>query len=398
MITNPGFTFTGISGEHKIVPTIQTDLPVWGPLYDKALVCVHDGELVKVYDNGPGFNYTDNSVAMEFAAIDINDNEAIIKFCNKYGMPDSMRQLGNFRNDYIFFGDSKDDFSKAIPLATSHERTWLFTTKRDIVYMQKTIQLNQAIQDRDYIRILEILLYLCFDLSGLDFDGSNWNTETFQFNHHFFRYAEEHGFNKESRKTNGRYPELISGFLDDIDNSRYESKVYQSIGIPHKDKYVQDYFSMWQHLHSIFSAVIGQVTVVDISPFGDINFSKDPASILLKMDNSDRSNLIKVGKGVFTDIFKEQLHRVYPEIIYGKDGAAESSWRIPTLIDAMYLELFFLFTPNSSVRKCENPTCQKYFIRTSSRPSKKYCDDACAKLMAKRMERARKRKAKQETE
>lgn len=264
--------------------------------------------------------------------------------------------------------------------------------------MQKAIQLNQAIQDRDYICILEILLYFCFDLGGLDFDGSSWNTETFQFNHHFFRYAEEHGFNKASRETNGLYPELISGFLDDIENSYYESEMYQSMGIPHKDKYVQSYFSMWQHLHSIFSVFREQMTVTDISPFGDIIFSKNPVSILLKMDDSDRENLIKVGKGVFTDIFKEQLHCVYPEITYDKNGVAESSWRIPTLIDAMYLELFFRFTPNSSVRKCENPTCPKYFIRTSSRPSKKYCDDACAKLMAKRMERARKRKAKQETE
>ncbi len=397
MITNPGFSFTGISGEHKIVPTTQTDLPIWGPLYDEAVVCAHDGELVEVYNNGPGFNYTDNSVAMEFAAIDIHDNEAIIKFCDKYGMPDSMRQFGNFRNDYIFFGDSKDSFSKAIPLATHHERTWLFTTKREIVYMQKTIQLNQAIQDRNYIHILEILLYFCFDLSGLDFDGSSHNTETFQFNHYFFRYAEEHGFDKAFRETKGRYPELISGFLDDIEESYYESKIYQSMGIPHEDKYVQSYFAMWQHFHGIFSGFIEQVAVVDISPFGDIIFSKEPTSILLEMNDSDRDNLIKTGKGVFTDVFKKQLHEVYPEITYTKDGAAESSWRIPSLINAMYLELFFRFTPNSSVRKCENPTCPKYFLRTSSRPSKKYCDEACAKLMAKRMERERKRKAKQET-
>lgn len=33
MLTNPGFTFSGISGEHKIVPTSQTDLPIWGSNY-----------------------------------------------------------------------------------------------------------------------------------------------------------------------------------------------------------------------------------------------------------------------------------------------------------------------------------------------------------------------------
>ena len=114
MLTNPGFTFSGISGEHKIVPTSQTDLPIWGPNYTEAVICTYDGELVKVYDNGPGFGFTDESVAMEFAAIDINDSQQIIDFCNKNGMPNSMRQFGNFRNDYIFFEDDKDKFS--IPL------------------------------------------------------------------------------------------------------------------------------------------------------------------------------------------------------------------------------------------------------------------------------------------
>ena len=99
-------------------------------------------------------------------------------------------------------------------------------------------------------------------------------------------------------------------------------------------------------------------------------------------------------KGIFSDIFKENLHSVYPEIVFSKAGMAESTWRIPSLIDAMYLELFFRYSPNSSVRKCENPTCTGFFIYESSRPTKKYCDESCAKLMAKRMERARKRTAK----
>ena len=33
MITNPGFSFSGISGTHKIVPVNETDLPSWGENY-----------------------------------------------------------------------------------------------------------------------------------------------------------------------------------------------------------------------------------------------------------------------------------------------------------------------------------------------------------------------------
>ena len=149
MITNPGFSFSGISGTHKIVPVNETDLPSWGENYCEYIVCTYDGELVKVYDNGPGFSYLDKSVAMEFAAIDITDRNAILQFCNRYGMPGSMRQSGNFRNDYLFFRDDKDSFSKVIPLANRQERVWLYTVQRDILQMQMTIELNQSIQDRN---------------------------------------------------------------------------------------------------------------------------------------------------------------------------------------------------------------------------------------------------------
>ena len=389
MLTNPGFTFFGISGEHKIVPTNQTDLPTWGPNYTEAIICTYDGKLGKVYDNGPGFGFSDESVAMKFAAIDVNEPQQIIDFCNQNGMPSSMRQFGNFRNDYIFFEEDKDSFSKAIPLVTHQERIWLFSVKRDIIRMNKCIKLNQAIQDANYAKIIEILLYFCFDLYGLDFEGSEFKTETFKFNHHFFRFAEENGYHKQSGLGNLCINNLIAGFLADIDGAFYESEMCHSYGLPHKDKYVEIYFSLWQHLHGIFSGVIETTTIEEITPLGYVKLNS-PISTEIMTDN-DKDSIIKTAKGVFADLFKENLKSVYPEIVFNKNGNPESSWRIPSLIDAMYLELFFRFTPNSSVRKCANPTCNKFFTRTSSRPTKIYCDENCAKLMAKRNERARKK-------
>lgn len=391
MLTNPGFSFTGVSGEHKLVPTSQTDLPIWGPLYQEAIVCTYDGESVKVYENGPGFNYTDNSLAMNYAAIDISDTDAIISFCNKYGMPYSSRQFGNFRNDYIFFAGDKDEFSRAIPVSGKREREWLYTIQQDIVKMKLAIDLNQSIQDRNFVRICEIMLFFCCNLHGLDFEGSARKTETFQFNHFFYRFAESNGYSKSGGFLGQNLNTLLVGFLKDIENSYYESEQLNSWGIPHEDKYTQIYFSMWQHLHRWLSTIISQTSIIDIDPYGVVFFSAPLSAEQLITSDDDADSLLKTARGLFTDVFKENLHRVYPEMIFNKTGKPESSWRIPTLIDAMYLELFFRFTPSSSVRKCMNPTCPKYFIRTSSRPSKIYCDDGCAKLMAKRKERERKR-------
>lgn len=398
MLTNPGFSFTGVSGEHMLVPTMQTDLKVWGPLYQEVIVCTYDGELVKVYDNGPGFNYTDESVAMKFAAIDINDTNAIIRFCNKYGMPYSSRQFGNHKNDYIFFSSDKDEFSRVIPVSGRRERAWLYSFQRDIVFMRLAIDLNQAIQDRNYVRICEIMLFFCFDLHGLDFEGSERKTETFQFNHYFFRFAEDNGYYKGMELSDKEQNELITGFLYDIDASYQESEWLDSMQVPHQEKYTQIHYSMWQHLYHWFSVITKETKVTNISPYGEVTFSSLLNNAQIIDSNDDADNLLKTARGVFTDLFKENLHRVYPEMVFNKNGEPESSWRIPTLIDAMYLELFFRFTPSSSVRKCMNPTCPKFFVRTSSRPSKIYCDENCAKLMAKRMERERKRKQKRESD
>lgn len=394
MLTNPGFTFYGISGEHTILPVSKTDLPSWGPLYNEAVVCTYDEKLIKVYDNGPGYAGIDKSMALEFVSIKPTDTAAIIKFCNKYGMPNSSRQFGNFRNDYLFFNENKDDFSKAIPLVEHRERTWLYGIQRDILHMQLCIKLNQAIEQKHFCEIVDILLYFCFDLYGLDFKETERKTETFQFNHAFYRYAEENGFSKNAGLVLTSIHDLIEGFLSDIDSSYYEAEMLHSFGFPHKDKYVQIYFSMWQHLHQFFTWLINHVTILEISPFAEITYSEPLANLLSSLSETDSEALLKTAKGVFSDIFKENLHSVYPEIVFSKEGTAESTWRIPSLIDAMYLELFFRYTPNSSVRKCENPTCTGFFVYESSRPTKKYCNESCAKLMAKRMERARKRIAK----
>ena len=394
MITNPGFSFSGISGTHKIVPIHETDLESWGENYNECIVCTYDSDLVKVYDNGPGFSYTDKSVAMEFASIKPTDRDAIIDFCNRYGMPGSMRQFGNFRNDYLFFKDDKDSFSKAIPLGNRQERVWLYTVQRDILQMQMTIELNQSIQDRNLQRIIEILLYFCFDLHGLDFEGSQRHTETFQFNHYFYRYAEENGFTLHTRLASLSIHDLITGFLKDIENDYYETEMYHSYGFPRKEKYVQFSFSTWQHLYDLFSFVTEKEKVLDITPFGEVIMSDSLSGYINTFSEKDADGVLMCAKAVFSDIFKEHLHSVYPEMVFSKNGDPESSWRIPSLLDAMYLELFFRFSPNSSVRKCQNPDCPNYYTRTSSRPKKIYCSESCALLMAKRMERDRKRKAK----
>ncbi len=389
MLTNPGFSFVGVSGQHIIIPTSQTDLPIWGPIYEETVLCHYDDKLVTVYQNGPGFNYTDHSVVIEFASINLKDNRAILKFCDKYGMPGAMRQQANFRNDYIFFNSAKDEFSKSIPFGRPKEVTWLGTIKKEIARLQLTIELNQAITEENIKKIINIITYFCLDLSVLDFEGTQRSTESFQFNHHFFRYAEDSGYNMKLGSDTADFTNYLQGFLDDIDADFNITKSYHAHGTDYPSRYTQIYHSMWQHLHVLFTWLLKNTSIENIEPFGQVVFNPTLDTLDLSDLIKEKDHLINTAKGLLADIFKENLHRVYPEVSFTKENQLETSWRIPSLSDAMYLELFFRLTPTSTVKKCLNPTCPGYFQWSSSKPTKIYCAPECAELMAKRMQRER---------
>lgn len=389
MITNPGFSFIGVSGQHSIIPTYETDLKVWGPIYTESVICNYDGELVTVYSNGPGFSYDDESVAMQFAAIDIADHNTILNFCDKYGMPAAARQNANFRNDYLFFNENKDNFSKAIPFGRHKETMWLGIIKKEIIDLRLTMELNQAIQDENMERLISIITFICLDLSGLDFEGSERRTETFQFNHAFFRIAEHLGYSKQFGPECADFSTYIKSFLESIDTDFYMTESYHANGEDYPSLYPQIYFSMWQHLVSLFTWLIQVTTIETISPYGEVVFNPPLHSLDLSDITAEKNQLINTAKGVLSDIFKEKLHRVYPELVFNKGNNPETSWRIPSLVDAMYLEVFFRLTPSTSIKKCANPTCPNYFQWSTVRRTRKYCCSECAVLMAKRAQRAR---------
>ena len=394
MITNPGFTFYSLSATHTIVPIEDTDLHKWGPQDKEAVICKTNNKLIKVYDNGPGFEYKDESIALTFASLDYKNKDQIIEFCDKYGIPYSKAPFGNFRNDYIFFDINKEEYMANSPWLNKDDRTSLFEIQRNIIQMKKFIELSQSIQNQDIESIINIVTYFCFDLYGLDFEGSKYNTETFQFNHSFFRYAECAGYEKKNRVLPLSLSELIIDFLADIEFDNMINISAASSGIFIPQKYVQINFALWKGFHIVFSKLLEITTIEKIDTYGNITFNPSINIELLIFSDEIFDIWIKIAKSVLSDILTEQLHRVYPEIVFNDNGVPESSWRIPSLLDAMYLELFFRLSPNSQAKKCGNPNCTKYYIWSSSKPSKKYCSESCARLMAKRMQRERERKNK----
>lgn len=122
MIVNKGFSFSNIVGKYAIT----ADKAQMNSRTEDNLIIqtIYPGNLKKLYSHN---SYEDGSIAYEFAAIDINDFEDILSFCNKYGLILSNRLKANVTNDYIFFKSNKIDFSEVVP-ASQYDYIYIFIT------------------------------------------------------------------------------------------------------------------------------------------------------------------------------------------------------------------------------------------------------------------------------
>lgn len=392
MIYNPGFSFSNINGKHRIASLSETDMGFRiDPLYSEAIIAEEVGTLVKVYDDSNGNLKPSDSPALQFAKIDFNNNDEILSFCDRYGLLLSERNFANFRNDYLFFNENKDDFTKRIPLVHK-ERDDLTYFKRYVVEMHYLLELTAAISSHDLDTIVKIITYFCLDITKLNGSpDAHVKTELFQFNHAYRRVAEDFFDYQPYEYQDFNFSESLRYFLDEMIDDLQKENFYNSYRQPYKRKYVQYDFTEWRHLRALFDDLLSVTKIVTVGPFGDVEISPSLKECdYLKQLKEE--NLLNLARAVLSDLFKEKLENVTPEIQFDS-GKQQASWRIPSLIDAMYLELFFRFSPTGQWRKCADPKCSGvgYFEWTPSKPNQKYCCNVCALRVAKQEQRKRMR-------
>lgn len=92
-----------------------------------------------------------------------------------------------------------------------------------------------------------------------------------------------------------------------------------------------------------------------------------------------------------------ELQDVHQMLMY--DFSTEryiGQWSLPTLLAAMYMMLSLDLQGGKILRKCQNPTCSKYFEVYANDTRKIYHDPSCASLQAQRTYRQKAKKKKEE--
>lgn len=395
MISNPGFSFSNHIGSCTIKPHGNTEFRDPTSLYSELIICDGPVQLKSIYTHNTNNTLRSKSPVLKFSDINIDNNQAILDFCNEYGLIGSQRNVANFTTDYLFFDQNKNEFSSKIPLYKS-ERIFLTDIKKAIIAMNLLIELSDAIdkmlhggytkQNEHSDKIVEIITYFCFDLTIFDFPNSSPVTELFQFNHAFYRHAEKMGYHAFDYKV-VNYSEIISSFLGYLVMDTESANFFRSQKQSFKQEYPLFDHTEWRHLRGLFYDLLSDNQILSVDPFGKVTFAK-PLSNTNYLQSLNITNLSNLAKAVLSDLFKENLHMISPEIQF-ENGHYISTWRIPTLLNAMYLELFFLYSPNHKIKLCANPSCRRKFEWRSDKPTQKYCSINCATCVAQRMKRKR---------
>ena len=146
-----------------------------------------------------------------------------------------------------------------------------------------------------------------------------------------------------------------------------------------------------QALHTVFSKLLTTVDIEVLGAFGELSFSHPLTEDDINEICSEKEYVLKLGKAFLSDYFNNELMWVHPQMTF-ENGQFLPNLQISSLMQAMYLELFFKITPYTNLRKCANPTCNAFFEVSRDNSKRMYCSTRCAQLMAKRKQRERERR------
>jgi hypothetical protein len=106
-----------------------------------------------------------------------------------------------------------------------------------------------------------------------------------------------------------------------------------------------------------------------------------------EIDQKLKAALVDVAKLVIKDEINYAVSRIKPDY---DESTLSGKWLIPDLYSALYFSVFYMNSNAEIYRKCENPSCGKYFLVKTTNQRKKYCSQSCANAANQRVYRKRK--------
>ncbi len=135
--------------------------------------------------------------------------------------------------------------------------------------------------------------------------------------------------------------------------------------------------------------LINDYSCININNFRLDGFSPNiPYHEILDNDNLVKS-IFRISKILITDEFERCLKKVTPT--YDVEQMVPS-WKLNSLIDALYFSIYYKNSRDNGFRKCANEYCGEYFEVSKTNQKKKYCSLLCSGAHNQRIYQKRKNK------
>lgn len=314
---------------------------------------------------------------LKLANVDISNTESIIEFCNEYGLPYSSAKISDIMPGYYFWGleMTEQQYAQMYPFYR-HDNMSLHEFKRHAICARRLMEVKNELESENtnYINLLKyllpMLLYYRQELyEDSDIEPTNATTR-------FQKFYLDTRKKYIKNNPNASFEELAFSFIIEYRNS---CKKQQDASFEQDLR--SDY---WISLADLLFFLAKYNLLKDIT-FDDLFVLTYKNDIVLP--ECVTSLLTKIGPIVLNDTINEGLSQVHPKLTY-IDGRYINDWDIRFQYEGLLVELSLLLSAGNQIKKCANPTCEKFFTPDGHR-DKLYCSHRCGALVAKRRQRQR---------
>lgn len=183
------------------------------------------------------------------------------------------------------------------------------------------------------------------------------------------------------------YTDIIEGYDTSVpgaDDYRYKNILLlycNVLNLDHSIRFIVDFLFHYQHDVGI---IRGFHYESGLDYYTDPDYSK--------FDDSMKRALIDIAKIVIGEEINTNLDGIYPQYNVSKMAP---SWKVDSLMGAIYFSIFYMKPDLELYRHCENPTCSNYFLVKSTSTRNKYCSPECCNRASQSRHRKKKREEKE---
>ena len=338
-----------------------------------------------------GMNYGETDcLAFRFANL-AHDEESVLNFCQEYGLlfPKHVESFLNCNDD--LFSNSSDYGEKSYERIDDEDPDWIGPISLDSYYsyiksVRTILGTFHAVLERDSLEIIKGLLYFILVPSEKpkeEYFASKG--ELFRIKEAFAEFLDWINYDPEfgtlsNESLHNKICAFVRGMLGKNENyPDIREDVDPQMDLSHK---------CWRVFFEVMDEFLDCCEVQSIDPKQGvvIRFIRNDDIIYFCSDR-----IRSLGFALLRDYFKQELIGVNPYLEIS-DGMTSPNLKVRSLWQAINLQLFCKMNPYNRIRKCGNPTCNRFFDVPAENIKKKYCSNTCSLLMAKRMQRDRERK------